>query len=55
MRDVRAAAMKGTNGIQAMNLIGRKLRHGGEAAFRLPDEVEAAWARLSCGADERAA
>jgi acyl-CoA dehydrogenase len=32
---------EGTNGIQAMDLVGRKLSDGGEAAFRLIDEVQA--------------
>ncbi|MGL4312032.1 MAG: acyl-CoA dehydrogenase, partial [Paracoccaceae bacterium] len=42
-RDVRVTAIyEGTNGIQAMDLVGRKLADGGEAAFRLIDEVEAA-------------
>lgn len=42
-RDVRITAIyEGTNGIQAMDLVGRKLADGGEAAFRLLDEVEAA-------------
>ena len=40
-RDVRVAAIyEGTNGIQAMDLVGRKLADGGEAAFRLLEEVE---------------
>lgn len=42
-RDVRITAIyEGTNGIQAMDLVGRKMMDGGEAAFRLLDEVEAA-------------
>ncbi|MCX7888881.1 MAG: acyl-CoA dehydrogenase family protein [Rhodobacteraceae bacterium] len=41
-RDVRITAIyEGTNGIQAMDLVGRKLADGGEAAFRLIEEVEA--------------
>ncbi|WP_353474529.1 acyl-CoA dehydrogenase [Salipiger sp. H15] len=41
-RDVRVTAIyEGTNGIQAMDLVGRKLMDGGEAAGRLLDEVEA--------------
>ena len=41
-RDVRVTAIyEGTNGIQAMDLVGRKLMDGGEAAFRLLDEIEA--------------
>ena len=40
-RDVRITAIyEGTNGIQAMDLVGRKLADGGEAAFRLIDEVQ---------------
>ncbi|GAB5447800.1 acyl-CoA dehydrogenase [Gymnodinialimonas sp.] len=39
-RDVRVSAIyEGTNGIQAMDLVGRKLMDGGEAAFSLLDEV----------------
>lgn len=41
LRDVRVTAIyEGTNGIQAMDLVGRKLRDGGEAAYRLLDEIE---------------
>jgi alkylation response protein AidB-like acyl-CoA dehydrogenase len=41
-RDVRIASIyEGTNGIQAIDLVGRKLADGGEALFRLLDEVEA--------------
>ena len=40
-RDVRVTAIyEGTNGIQAMDLVGRKLMDGGEAAYRLLDEIE---------------
>jgi hypothetical protein len=40
-RDIRVAAIyEGTNGIQAMDLVGRKMSDGGEAAFRLFDEIE---------------
>ena len=40
-RDVRITPIyEGTNGIQAMDLIGRKLGDGGDAAFRLLDEVQ---------------
>ncbi|CAM5331900.1 acyl-CoA dehydrogenase [Frigidibacter albus] len=40
-RDVRVTAIyEGTNGIQAMDLVGRKMMDGGEAAFRLLQEVE---------------
>ena len=42
-RDVRVTAIyEGTNGIQAMDLVGRKLMDGGEAAYRLMDEIETA-------------
>ena len=41
-RDVRVTSIyEGTNGIQAMDLVGRKMMDGGEAAFRLIDEIEA--------------
>ncbi|MCT4557520.1 MAG: acyl-CoA dehydrogenase [Pelagimonas sp.] len=41
-RDVRVTAIyEGTNGIQAMDLVGRKLMDGGEAAYGLLDEIEA--------------
>ncbi|MBN8185243.1 MAG: acyl-CoA dehydrogenase [Rhodobacteraceae bacterium] len=41
-RDVRVTAIyEGTNGIQAMDMVGRKLMDGGEAAARLLDEIEA--------------
>jgi len=41
-RDVRVTAIyEGTNGIQAMDLVGRKMIDNGEAAFRLIDEVQA--------------
>ncbi len=40
-RDVRVTAIyEGTNGIQAMDLVGRKLMDGGTAAFALLDEIE---------------
>jgi len=40
-RDVRVAAIyEGTTGIQAMDLVGRKMMDGGEAAGRLLDEIE---------------
>src|SRR6056297_2363606 len=43
LRDVRVTAIyEGTNGIQAMDLVGRKLMDGGEAAFALIDEMQAA-------------
>jgi acyl-CoA dehydrogenase len=55
-RDVRVTAIyEGTNGIQAMDLVGRKLADGGEAAFHLLDEVcegaDAAKGRLNGLAD----
>ncbi|MEC7963338.1 MAG: acyl-CoA dehydrogenase [Pseudomonadota bacterium] len=41
-RDVRITAIyEGTNGIQAMDLVGRKMMDGGEAANVLLDEIEA--------------
>ena len=41
-RDVRVAAIyEGTNGIQAMDLVARKLMDGGDAAHALLDEIEA--------------
>ena len=41
-RDVRVTAIyEGTNGIQAMDLVARKMKDGGEAANRLLDEIEA--------------
>jgi acyl-CoA dehydrogenase len=41
-RDVRVTSIyEGTNGIQAMDLVGRKMMDGGDAAFRLLDEIEA--------------
>ena len=40
-RDVRVTAIyEGTNGIQAIDLVARKLMDGGEAAFRLLEEIE---------------
>ncbi len=40
-RDARITPIyEGTNGIQAMDLVGRKMADGGEAAFRLIDEIE---------------
>jgi len=42
LRDVRVSAIyEGTNGIQAMDLVARKLSDGGEAAHALIDEIEA--------------
>ena len=41
-RDVRVTAIyEGTNGIQAMDLVARKMMDGGEAATKLIDEIEA--------------
>ncbi|MEY8100114.1 acyl-CoA dehydrogenase family protein, partial [Falsihalocynthiibacter sp. S25ZX9] len=40
-RDVRVTAIyEGTNGIQAMDIVARKMMDGGDAAFRLLEEVE---------------
>lgn len=40
-RDVRVTAIyEGTNGIQAMDLVARKMMDGGDVAFRLLDEIE---------------
>ncbi|NIZ08301.1 acyl-CoA dehydrogenase [Pseudooceanicola sp. HF7] len=40
-RDVRVTAIyEGTNGIQAMDLVGRKLADGGEAAFAIIEEMQ---------------
>jgi acyl-CoA dehydrogenase len=42
-RDVRITQIyEGTNGIQAMDLVGRKMMDGGEAAFALIDEMHKA-------------
>ena len=42
-RDVRVTTIyEGTNGIQAMDLVARKMMDNGEAAYRLFDEVQAA-------------
>ena len=41
LRDARITPIyEGTNGIQAMDLVGRKLADGGEEAFRLLQEIE---------------
>jgi acyl-CoA dehydrogenase len=41
LRDARILPIyEGTNGIQAMDLVGRKMADGGEVAFRLIDEVQ---------------
>ena len=43
LRDVRITSIyEGTNGIQAMDLVARKMMDGGEAAYRLLDEIEGA-------------
>ena len=42
-RDVRVTAIyEGTNGIQAMDLVGRKMMDGGEAAIHLLDGIQSA-------------
>ncbi|WP_040604023.1 acyl-CoA dehydrogenase [Sagittula stellata] len=41
LRDVRVTSIyEGTNGIQAMDLVGRKLMDGGEAVFALIDSIQ---------------
>lgn len=41
-RDVRVTAIyEGTNGIQAMDLVARKMMDGGDAAFAILDEIDA--------------
>ncbi len=41
-RDARVTAIyEGTNGIQAMDLVGRKMMDGGAAAYQVIDEIEA--------------
>ena len=41
-RDVRVTAIyEGTNGIQSMDLVGRKMMDGGDTAYRLLDEAQA--------------
>lgn len=41
-RDVRVTAIyEGTNGIQSMDLVARKMMDGGEAAYALIDDIEA--------------
>lgn len=55
LRDVRITAIyEGTNGIQSMDLVGRKLMDGGEAAYALLDEIETA-AEAARGAKPRMA
>ncbi|WP_095594778.1 acyl-CoA dehydrogenase [Actibacterium pelagium] len=40
-RDVRVTSIyEGTNGIQSLDLVGRKLMDGGEAAYRIFEEIE---------------
>ena len=42
LRDIRITPIyEGTNGIQAMDLVGRKMADGGDAVFRLIGEIEA--------------
>lgn len=54
-RDVRVTAIyEGTNGIQAMDLVARKMMDGGEAANRLLDEIEAQAERARCTMPELA-
>ncbi|MBT8426066.1 MAG: acyl-CoA dehydrogenase, partial [Silicimonas sp.] len=41
LRDVRITPIyEGTNGIQSMDLVARKMMDGGDAAYRLLDEIE---------------
>ena len=43
LRDVRVTAIyEGTNGIQAMDLVGRKMGDEGEAIYRILEDIEAA-------------
>ena len=52
LRDVRVTAIyEGTNGIQAMDLVGRKMADGGKAAFALLDEIDATAADSALPAD----
>ncbi len=52
LRDVRVTAIyEGTNGIQAMDLVGRKLADGGAAALRLIGEMEETARRLGDAGD----
>lgn len=54
-RDVRVTAIyEGTNGIQAMDLVGRKMMDDGRAAFRLLQEVEDAARAARAGLPELA-
>ncbi|MFN2305759.1 MAG: acyl-CoA dehydrogenase [Paracoccaceae bacterium] len=55
-RDVRVTAIyEGTNGIQAMDLVARKMMDGGEAAFALLDEIEVAVEAAKSGHPDLAA
>ncbi|MBL9059471.1 MAG: acyl-CoA dehydrogenase [Mangrovicoccus sp.] len=55
-RDVRVTAIyEGTNGIQAMDLVGRKLSDGGAAAFALLDEIDASVAAAAGAFPDEAA
>ncbi len=48
-RDVRVTAIyEGTNGIQAMDLVARKMMDGGEAACRLLEEIQKQAERARC-------
>ncbi len=54
-RDVRVTTIyEGTNGIQAMDLVGRKMMDGGEAACRLLDEIQDQAERARCTLPELA-
>jgi len=54
-RDVRVTAIyEGTNGIQAMDLVGRKMMDGGEAACRLLEEIQKQAERARCTLPELA-
>jgi len=54
-RDVRVTAIyEGTNGIQAMDLVGRKMMDNGEAACRLLEEIQKQAERARCTLPELA-
>ncbi|TDK43756.1 acyl-CoA dehydrogenase [Antarcticimicrobium luteum] len=54
-RDVRVTAIyEGTNGIQAMDLVARKMMDGGEAACRLLEEIQKQAERARCTLPELA-
>lgn len=56
LRDVRVTAIyEGTNGIQAMDLVSRKMKDGGEAAFTMIQEIESFTASLGSAHKEMAA